>query len=43
VRGLHEAVKEGSDFGLNIDGDIVVNPNDAFLEDVQLDISGMIQ
>ncbi|MGM0432105.1 MAG: FAD-dependent oxidoreductase [Spirochaetota bacterium] len=43
VRGLHEAVKEGSDFGFSIDGDVVINPNEAFIEDVQLDITGMIE
>jgi len=43
VRGLHEAVKEGSDYGFLIDGSSVVNPNDAFVENIQLDVSAMIQ
>ena len=43
VRGLHEAVKEGSDFGFLIDGNSVVNPNDAFVENIQLDIAAMLQ
>jgi len=43
VRGLHDAVKEGSDYGFLIDGNSVVNPNDAFVEDIQLDIAAMLQ
>jgi 2,4-dienoyl-CoA reductase-like NADH-dependent reductase (Old Yellow Enzyme family)/thioredoxin reductase len=43
VRSLHQAVKEGSDFGLTIDGDMLMNPNHALVGGLQLEIAGMLE
>jgi hypothetical protein len=41
-RNLHAAVKEGAVIGLVLDGHRFTNPNNAFIDDVPIDIAGQL-
>lgn len=41
-RSLHAAVSEGAKFGLNIDENMMINSNDAFMNDIPLDVLGQL-
>jgi len=37
-RNLHAAVKEGAIFGKNVDGDLILNPNNALVNELPVDV-----
>ena len=41
-RNLHAAVREGAAAGLQLDGSMLVNSNDAFMTDLPLDVRGQL-
>lgn len=42
-RNLHAAVREGAAFGLNLDEDMMLNPNNAFMNDIPIDVQGQLK
>lgn len=41
-RNLHAAVKEGANFGLMLEGDVVFNSNDTIVNDLPMDVANII-
>lgn len=41
-RNLHAAVLEGASFGLNLDEDMLVNPNNAIMNNIPIDVLGQL-
>ena len=42
-RNLHTAVSEGAKFGLNIDEEMIINPNGAVMNSIPLDVLGQLK
>ncbi|MBN1835812.1 MAG: hypothetical protein JW820_08170, partial [Spirochaetales bacterium] len=41
-RNLHAAVREGAEAGLALEGNRFINPNDALIHDLPLDVAGQL-
>jgi thioredoxin reductase len=41
-RNLHAAVLEGASFGLNLEENMLVNPNNAIMNDIPIDVLGQL-